>query len=305
MIHFTKEAKIGAAVVITLILAYIGFNFLKGRDVFRRTYDYVVFYPSTNGLVESSSVILNGFKIGQVTEISIDPGNIRNVKVIISIPKEYKIPTGTVANLISSDLMGTKAIELEFSNASTYYNSDDVLPGHIAMGITEQIMPLKNKMDLLLGQADSVFNGVNNALDAKTIADLKQTLQNLKSISGSLANQSKKIDYIFSNVDLFTRKLAESRGTLASAINNLNAVSDSLAKSKLKSAIAEADATLSEAHLFFATVNKGEGSLGKFVKNDTLYYKMQSAAGSLDSLLKDLKANPRRYVHFSVFGGKK
>jgi phospholipid/cholesterol/gamma-HCH transport system substrate-binding protein len=305
MIHFTKEAKIGTAVVITLVLAYIGFNFLKGRDVFRRTYDYVVYYPATNGLVESSSVILNGLKIGQVSDISIDPANPKSVKVIITITKDYKIPTGTIANLISADLMGTKAIELEFSNANTYYNSDDVLTGQIAMGITDQIIPLKNKVDLLLSQADSVFSGVNNALDAHTVADLKQTLQNLKSISGALANQSKRIDYIFSDIQLFTHKLSESRETLTSAINNLNTVSDSLAKSKLKSAIANADATLSEAHIFFATVNKGEGSLGKFAKNDTLYYKMQSAAGSLDSLLKDLKANPRRYVHFSVFGGKK
>jgi phospholipid/cholesterol/gamma-HCH transport system substrate-binding protein len=305
MIHFTKEAKIGLVGVVTLILVFIGFHFLKGRDIFRSTNEYVVYYETINGLVENNGVYLRGFKIGQVSDINIDPTNPKGIKVVLSIEKKYQIPTGSIANQISPDVLGAKAIDIIWANSNTYYKNGDVIPGKIEIGLAEQLKPIRTKLDNLLNQADSILLGARRTFDKKTTDNFKQTMSNLNTITGSLSNQSEKIDAIFSDVQSLTHRLNESRHNLTAAINNFHAISDSLSKSRLKSAIDNADATLTETRKLLTSVNQGQGSLGKLVKNDSLYYGMQHAASNLDSLLIDLKAHPKRYVHFSIFGSKK
>lgn len=302
MIHFTKEAKIGLVVVVTIILFLVGFKFLKGRDIFRSTSEYVVYYETINGLVENNGIYLRGFKIGQVTDIKIDPTNPKGIKVILSIERKYKIPKGSIANQISPDVLGAKAIEIVWANSDTYYKDGDEIPGKIEIGLAEQLKPIRAKLDNLLNQADSILLGARKTFDKKTTDNFKQTMSNLNVITGSLANQNTKIDAIFTNVQLLTSKLAESKNKLTSAINNFQAVSDSLSKSRLKSAINNADAALNETRILLTTINNGQGTVGKLLKNDSLYYSMQHAAKDLDSLLVDLKVHPKRYVHFSIFG---
>jgi len=304
MIHFTKEAKIGVVVVLTITMFLIGINFLKGRDIFRLTNEYVVYYETINGLEENNGIYLRGFKIGQVSDIKIDPTNPKGIKVVLSIERKYQIPTGSIANQISPDVLGAKAIDIIWANSSSFYKNGDVIPGKIEIGLAEQLKPIRTKLDNLLNQADSILLGARRTFDKRTTDNFKQTMSNLNVISGSLAGQNTKIDAIFSNIQLLTNRLADSRNNLSAAINNFKALSDSLSKSKLKSAIDNADATLTETRKLLTSVNNGQGTLGKLMKNDSLYNGMKHAASDLDSLLIDLKAHPRRYVHFSVFGSK-
>jgi phospholipid/cholesterol/gamma-HCH transport system substrate-binding protein len=306
MLKISKEARIGIVSICTIVCVIWGYSFLKGKDIFKQTNDYVVVYNNAQGLIVGNPVILNGLKIGQVVSIALEPSKIDQIVIQFSIEKKYKLPKGTVADLISSDLMGSKAINIIWGDANQgYYSDGEVIPSSVSPGLIDQLKPLQEKIDNLIVQVDSLVYGARKVLSGNVAADIQNSVANIKDITATFAGQKEKINSIFNNINSLSIELVQSKKELSRAIHNFALFSDSLSSMQLKSAVAHADSLLNQANILMTAVNSGQGSLGKLVKNDTLYYRLESAAGNLDSLLFDLREHPKRYVHFSIFGRKK
>jgi phospholipid/cholesterol/gamma-HCH transport system substrate-binding protein len=230
-----------------------------------------------------------------------------------------KIPKGSVARAVSADLLGNKAIDVVFSKNKTYVESGDTLVADTERGLKEsfnrQIAPLQAKAENLMLQIDSLMKVFNMMLNTRTRENIDQSFESVRrailSIERSayrfddmIATEKPKISSLLTNLDGISSNLQKNEKKINNILNNFSNLSDSLAKSELKSAISKADNTLRELNEIMTKINSGQGTLGKLVHNDSLYDNLNRSAADLDKMLKDLKHNPKRYVHFSIFGKK-
>lgn len=307
--------------MVCAIAAFIwGINFLKGTNLFSHKYYLYALYPKIDNLIPANPLLLNGYKIGQINKITlVQQGNQTKVLVKFLLTEDVQIPKGSVAKAISADLLGSKAVEIIFNDTTVYVENGDTLVAETEQGFKEaidkRIAPIQAKAENLIGSIDSVMTVVNMVLNAKTrenidksfesvrkaILSLEQTAYKLDDLVGS---EKSKMSAILSNLSNITSSLAKSEQKINNIIANTSAISDSLAKANLKEAVNNADKSLKELNILLAGINQGQGTLGKLAKNDSLYHNLNKSAEDLDKLLADLRLNPGRYVHISVFGRK-
>jgi phospholipid/cholesterol/gamma-HCH transport system substrate-binding protein len=320
-VKISKEFKIGLVVVCSIAAFIWGLNFLKGSNLFSSTFYLYAVYPRIDNLIPANPVQINGYKVGQIKTISlVTRGGKTSVLVKFSLEEEIKIPKNSIARAVSADLLGTKAVEIIYSTNSEFVKNGDTLIAETEQGLKEsfnkQIAPLQAKAENLIGSVDSVFNVVTLMLNAKTRQNIDETFESVRRSIFSLektaykmddliAVEKPKISGILNNLNGITDNLNRSEQKINNVLNNFSNLSDSLSKSQLKSAISNADNTLKELNSLLTKINEGKGTLGKMAKNDSLYNNLNKSAEDLDKLLKDLKENPKRYVHFSLFGRKK
>jgi phospholipid/cholesterol/gamma-HCH transport system substrate-binding protein len=301
-----KEVRIGIVVTCVIAVLIWGLNFLKGKNFFTRTNTYYAVYNNIGGLMESAAIYVNGFQVGKVNTIYFKQGSIKEIVVELEIEKQFKIPRQTVARIFSEDLLGTKGISLILSESRDYIEDGDTLTtafeGTVSEQIEEQVIPIKNKAESLMVSVDSLFMDIHKSLDAETRMNIRKSFENIKNMTRDL---NLRLNSILENLQSVSEILRKNGETLDVVMNNLSNVSDSLSKTQIKSTIGELNQTLEQTHAIMEKINKGEGSLGLLVNNDTLYYNLEKTSRNLDSLVSDIKANPKRYVHFSVFGKKK
>lgn len=316
----SKELKIGI-VVICAIAAFIwGLNFLKGTNLFSQKYVLYAVYPKVDNIIPATPLLVSGFKIGQVNNISlISRGNKKAVLIKFLLTEDIEIPKNSIARAISSDLLGSKAIEIIFGDNIEFVKSGDTLIAETEQGLKEsfnkQIAPIQAKAEKLIGSIDSVMSVVNSVLNVKTrknidesfesvrkaILSLEQTAYKMDDLIGS---EKVKISSIMSNLNQITSNLNKNGQRIDNIISNVSSMTDSLAKAQIKEAVDNANKSLKELNTLLAGINKGQGTLGKLAKNDSLYVNLNKSSEDLDKLLKDLRINPKRYIHFSVFGKK-
>jgi len=308
----STEVKIGIIAVIALAATYWGLNFLKGRNILRAFDEYIVRYDEIGGLEVNSKVYVSGFRMGQVNNIYFTLDKQGELTVAVGIKKGYKIPMGSVAELYSEDIMGTKAIRIILSGLSDYYKPGDTLLSNIKPGLTDlldtELDPLKRQTEKLLNSMDSLLLSWNYIFDTRTQADLKESIDNLSNASNDikdLLQKNGKLQRIMDDIESMTTNIKEHNEQIALALANIANISDSLAQSQLKSAIYEANETLRYSHSVLKKIDAGEGTIGMLVNNDTLYNNLESSSRNLDRILKDLEENPGKYIHFSIFGGRK
>jgi phospholipid/cholesterol/gamma-HCH transport system substrate-binding protein len=319
-VKVSKEFKIGV-VVICAIAAFIwGINFLKGSNIFSHKYYLYAVYPKIDNLIPANPLLINGYKIGQVNEISlIQKGGKTQVLVKFLLTEDVKIPKNSIAKAISSDLLGSKAVEVIYSAEQEIVKSGDTLIAASEEGFKEsldkRIAPIQAKAENLISSMDSVMTVVSLILNTKTrdnleksfesvrkaILTLEQTAYKLDDLVGS---EKVKISSVLSNMNQITSNLSKNGQKIDAIINNVSSMTDSLAKAQLKDAIANADKSMKELNIMLAKINEGQGTAGKLLKNDSLYNNLNKSSEDLDKLLKDLRLNPERYIHFSVFGRK-
>ncbi len=311
-----KEIKVGLLIVIASGLLFWGLNFLKGNNPFNPKINYFALYSNVEGLNISSKVTLNGYKIGKVENISFTPGNYGNVLVEFSLDQNIKIPDSTVAQIYSLDLMGTKAIQLNFSNDSIFYSVGDTLLSETEQDLKEQVsaqmLPLKLKAeDLMVSIEDAmkvvreIFSATNKAHIDKSLASLDRTFTTLRHTSSELdsllSNNRGRLGAIFTNIESITSNLKNNNEQINLILKNLSSVSDSLAKSKLLSTINNANKAMESVYNIMAKIERGEGTMGMLINNDSLYNNLNKSSQDLDKLLIDLRENPKRYLHYSLF----
>lgn len=318
----SKEFKIGVVVVCAIAAFIWGINFLKGSNLFTHKYFLYAVYPKIDGLIPANPVLLSGYKIGQVTNISLvkGPDNSNRVLVKFLLTENVDIPKGSIARSVSADLLGQKAVEIIFSKNPEFVKNGDTLRAETESGFKEaldkRIAPIQAKAENLISSMDSVITVVNSILNKKTrdnldksfesihkaIASMEQTAYKLDDLIGS---EKVKISSMLTHMNAITANLDKNGEKINNIITNISNLSDSLAKAQLKEAIVDADKSLKELNTLLAGINKGQGTLGKMAKNDSLYNNLNKSSVDLDRFLKDLRLNPERYIHFSVFGRKK
>lgn len=317
----SKELKIGIIVTAAIGLFIWGINFLKGRELFSEKFELYAVYPKIDGLIEANPLLVNGFKVGQINKISLIKDHNGNYGVLVKflVTENVQIPKHSVAKAISSDLLGSKAVEIIYSKDTEFVVSGDTLIAETEEGlktsVSKQLAPLQQKIEGLLSSVDSVMTVVQVVLNDKTRENLSKSFESIKKAIQSLeqtaykmddlvASEKAKISSILTKLNGLAGLLEKNTGKIDNIIGNFSNLSDSLADSNLKSAINEADKTLAELNKLVAQINSGQGTLGKLAKNDSLYNNLNKASDDLDKLMKDLRINPERYIHFSVFGRK-
>jgi phospholipid/cholesterol/gamma-HCH transport system substrate-binding protein len=304
----SREFKIGIIAAATIAGFIWGMNFLKGINIFKTTHEYYVVYDKIEGLIESGVIYLNGYKVGNVSEIKFDRNNPGKIIVKLALEEKVSIPVNSVAMITSSSMIsGIKDLNLIFSDSTRYYNVGDTIPGGLDEGISAIIDPFKVQVEETIANIDSILMVMKNIFNKNTQVSLRHTFAHLDTITANLSTSlktdgglSKSID----NLAYITGELQKKSGELASIIENFSSVSDSIARSDIKSTINNTNKTIEATNEILQKIRDGEGTAGMLVNNDTLYYNLQNASRNLDILIKDLKDHPKRYVHFSLFGGK-
>ena len=303
--NFSKEIKTALLILSGIVIFIFGFNYLKGSSLLDNEINVHTLYADVEGLVVGANVTINGLNVGKIKKIDFDE-NFEKIKVSFSLRNDLTFSNQSIAQLYEAGLIGGKAIAiLPDYSAARPVQDDDVLPSSIKPGLTElvnqQIAPLQNKLEGLLTSADSLFAGVSNVLNYNTQNNLKlalegvtQSIDNVNKLSNSLSR------VINSNEKVFNSTLSH----LEHTTNNLAILSDSLKQMPLASTVQHLEKTTAQIQQLVEKMEKGEGSLGKLLNEETLYNKLLYSAEALEALLVDLKSHPKRYVHFSIFGKK-
>lgn len=316
----SKEFKIGVVVVCAIAAFIWGLNFLKGSNIFTKKHYLYAVYPQIEGLIPANPVLLKGYKIGQVSAISlIKIKDTNRVLVKFQITEDLMIPVESTARAVSADLLGSKAVEIIFSNRKEMVKSGDTLPAeseeNFKKAIDRRVAPIQAKAEDLIRTMDSVIIVVSSILSTKNRENLDKSFEGIKKailtieqtaykLDDMVGSEKAKVSAILTHLNGVTANLDKNNAKINNILENMSSVSDSLAKSQLKSAINEADKSLKEINLMVTRINQGQGTMGKLAKDSTLYINLNRSATDLDKLLRDLRINPERYIHFSVFGRK-
>jgi phospholipid/cholesterol/gamma-HCH transport system substrate-binding protein len=314
-----KEFLIGFVAILTLMLFYWGFNFLKGEDIFSKDRKFTVVYNKISGLNVSNPVVVNGFRIGRVSDLYFQPNDpLAHIVVEIQITSDIHIPKNSIAR-ITSDFLGVNTIEIDLGNSPEEAVGGDTLRGLIATSLQEefsqQLMPFKIKAEKMMASMDSVLEGFRYIFNRETqdnlgkaIKSIYVTFDNMERASDELnkmmVEERVRLRNVMDNATEITANLAQNSKEIDNILNNFSDISDSLARVDFARTINDVDKALISFTAITDKINRGEGTLGQLVQNDTLYYELESASRELNELLEDMKLHPSRYVKVSVFGGK-
>jgi len=312
----SRYTKLGILITVSIATFIWGMNYLKGIDFFKKNTTFFVIYPRVDGLVKSSTVNLNGYQVGQVKDIGLSERNDGTLLVSFSLEGDFKLPKGTVARIISSDIMGTRSIKLEITDSMEYYRENDTIPGTIEGDLKEQVsmqvLPLKNKAEQLLSSLDSaitvvtyIFNEETRKNLSESFEHINQTIMNIRETSGML-NEMMKTQYVniegtMVNLKQITDTLNKSTSDFNNIIANASSISDSIAGTDIRQLLLDLSQSADGINQIIQKVNANEGTAGRLINDPGLYQNINQLSQSLDDLLNDLRSNPKRYVHFSAF----
>jgi len=307
-----NETKVGILAAFAIALLIIGYNFLKGNSIFSSETTLFARYTRVDGLTVSKPVLINGYQIGRVAKLQLEPGG--TILATLSINSKYDIPENSVARLEGTDLLGSKAIVMSLGNSKKIAEDGFTLNANVEKGLMEQVQPVQKKAELIIGKMDSILSSVNSILNpnfqknvdksfnsiAGTLASLETTS---KKVDGLVGSESARIEAIFKNVEGITANLNNNNKKISDILTNINTVTDKFAAANFKQTLDNANNAIADLQGVISGIKDGKGSLGLLLNDDKMYNNLNSASKNLDELMIDLKANPKRYVHFSVFGG--
>ena len=302
------EVKIAVFALLGLFLLVWGINFLKGIDLFKKSYQLYVVFDQTLGLSPANSVIINGVTVGTVDRIDLMPSANNKVIMRLGIDKKISIPDSSTFTISSSGLLGSSYVEIIFGDKTTYYQAGDTVYGVIPSGLLSAVSNITVKLDNILTSLDTSLNILKATLQANTVNDFEETLKNLRksteSLNTILSGNKYKINNILSDVNTFTNTLQKNDAKLNDIVENLNSLSAQLVNTDIKKAVDEASQTFAHLDTILTAALEGKGSVGQLLVNDSLYYNLQNSLFSLDKLLIDLQKNPSKYINVTVFGKK-
>lgn len=311
--NISKETKIGILAITTFVILYLGFNFLKGQDFFTQENKYVVIYKDVQGLTAANQVSLSGMKIGQVKAVELIKGENNQVKVVISIRKDLQLPEGTKAVLASDGLLGGKLIRIEMGKLSGKFIEDGGnLVASSETGVTdllkEKALPLIQNLDSLTKSLRIVAQSFENTgvVVNGFVKNSDRSVGVLTSSLNATINENRNnLAGISANMKTLSGNLIETEKSLKPLIGKFNTMADSLNALKISEAVATTQKSLEGLQRIMQGIEKGQGSMGKLLKDDSLYTNLNRSVADLDKLLIDFRLAPKRYVNISVFGGKK
>ena len=306
----SNELKVGFLALLAFLILYFGFNFLKGNDVFSSSRTYYVEYDNVDGLMVSNQVMVNGIEVGKVKKVEIQQDKANKVLVTLRFSQDIVIPDKTVAVLSDGALLGGKIIRLRLEGKGNLAE-DSYLKGETEVGVTsllkERAIPVIANADSLLvsfRQISDKFDHTGTYLNT-LLKTSNETVSNINgSVNGIVADNKANIAQISSNMKTLSTDLIETEKQLRPLLTKFNTVADSLNALKIGKTLKEVDATVISLKKIVQGLERGEGTAGKLIKNDSLYLGLNKTIVDLDKLLLDFRLQPKRYIGISVFGKK-
>ena len=300
----SREIKTAVLVIISIVLFIWGYSFLKGKNLFDNSNKLFVVYENVAGLATSAPVTLNGLTIGKVNSITINPDG--KLLVELHITTDFPISKSSIAEIYDSGLVGGRQIAIKPNLLDKNYTvSGDYLQASSKLGLTDalaqQLEPLQAKIQELLVNADAMFTNVNDILDTQTRQNLKNSIASLNITLSEFSVASKNInELLVENKSKFNNTLKN----VDKVTGNFAILSDSLAKANLGQTVKNLEKTLAKVDKIMAELEQGKGTMGKLIKDETMYTNFAKTSKELELLLQDVRLHPTRYVNVSLFGKK-
>ena len=304
----SKEFKVGILAIVSMTILYFGFNFLKGIDLFKDTNNYYALYENIDGLTVSNPVIINGLSVGRVNNIEILQHKNNLVAVEVSIESKIQLADGTIAMLVNTDFLGSKAIELILGAPNNGLHADgDTLKSEVDAGITEFLKQNAGPVADNIGTTITRINAILESFQGNS-EKINATLESVQGIAASLDRQlpvmqNKLID-LLDSLNKNSQELSKVLTGLQPVLANVAQITDSLKTLELAQTLDKTQLMLDNLNASLVSMKEGDGTMGKLMNDDSLYVYLSHTARDLDRLLVDLQSNPDRYVQFSVFGKK-
>lgn len=300
-----KEIKIGLVGLLSIIVLFVGINYLKGLNVLDSSRDFYAIYDDIGGLKPGSAVSFNGYQVGMVSKINFLNDLDKRLIVSINIDKDFKIPLNSVFKIVNQDIMGSKSINLILGNDNVFAQSGDTLiagaGGSFQDEVSAQILPLKIKTEELIGSIDSVMIIITAVLNKDARNNLTNSLKSLDQTFSLMSETMIKVDQIVDQNDdrisSIVKNLQSSNNQITNILKNFSDISDDIAKSNIQDLLISSRETIKK-------INDSNGSLGMLINDKDLYLNLEKSTKELELLIKDIKTNPKRYVGFSVLGSK-
>jgi len=292
--------------VISGVILYFGVRFLKGTEVFSSNNTFYVVYENVDGLTASNPVLINGLPVGYVDVIRLQQKKGNQILVVLKIEENIILGDSTSAILSTSDLLGSKAIVLDVKNINAPLEEGDTLIAAKDVGIAELVQA---KTLPIVDQLDTTITRINFLLAAfvEDTSRVSNTLENVEQttfqVESMVSENRRDLNTVISNFRKLSETLADSEQGIEPLMAKLNDVANKLNEIELQSTVMKIDSTMANLQTITQKIEQQEGTMGKLVNNDSLYVNLNQTVSDLDSLLVDLKANPKRYVRFSIFGG--
>jgi len=311
----SKYTRLGFLVVISIAILIWGLSYLKGRDIFKKNNLYHVVYERIDGLSESNKVILNGYQIGQVSNIQFSQNRMDRLIVTFTVDSKIKIPLNSVAQIVSSDLMGTRSIDIVLSNESGFHQPNDTISGSVEQDLREQVsmqvLPIKNKAEQLLGTLDSaitvltvIFNEDARQNLSESFQNINRTIENIErttsDLQGVVASEKENVKEIIANFRDITEVFNQNTAQLENVITNLSAFSDTLSQISVTPVLDNIMTATNEIKGVIEKLNQDDNTAGLLLNDERLYNSLSLLTSDLGSLIRDIQNNPQRYLQFSA-----
>lgn len=298
MKFFTKEVQIACVAIVALVVLYFGLNFLKGLNLFSNSNAFYLQFEDASGLSVSSPVYANGYKVGVVEEVKYDYVQPKKIVARVALDKQMRIPIGSQAE-ISSDLLGNLKINLVLTdNPLQFIAAGDTILGHAEKGMMGKVAEMVPAIEAMMPKLDSILTSLNTLLADPALAN---TLHNVEGMTANLNQTSADLRLLSASLG---RNVPSMMVKADSVLGNTQQLTTNLAAIDVAAMTAKVNQTLANVEEMTKKLNSNEGTLGLLMRDATLYNNLSNTAADADSLLRDLKKHPKRYVHFSVFGKK-
>lgn len=301
----SRELKTAIIVLGGILLFILGFTYLKSSSLFSNGRTYYAVYDNVGGLATGTPITINGYQVGTISDIRFIDGE-GNLVVTLNVNNEFKFSKNSQAEIYDTGIIGGKSIRIVpiFDNSGLAQSGDTLVPA-VKPGltdlVTQKLTPLQEKLENMIVSADSVVGGVDKILDKETQSNLRELIDNLnqtvlnfkgasKDLNTLLADNKEKLDGTFENLNRMS--------------SNFASISDSLSQANLGATMKDLESAIGKFNIVMAEMENGNGSIGKLLKDEQLYANLSQASGQLELLLEDMRLNPKRYVHFSLFGKK-
>lgn len=314
----SNETKVGALTAIAITLLILGFNFLKGKTLFKTGNYIYAKYNDTKGIMVSNAVFINGFQVGAVSDIENTDQNLSSIMVVIKLKSNYNIPTNSIAT-IKENPLGSSSIQIALGDSKTYLGTGDTVLTASTSGILGDVMsklgPVGDQIKTTVHTLDSVLKNINAVFDPNTKHNLQEVIANINkttaslvvssaSIQAMLNEQSGAITQSMNNVASFTKNLSDNNQKVTRMLDNVEKTTDNLSKADLAGTVDKLKTTITNLNTILSKIDSKEGSLGKLMNDKALYDNLTNTVRSANILMDDLRVHPKRYVNISVFGRK-
>jgi phospholipid/cholesterol/gamma-HCH transport system substrate-binding protein len=292
----SRELKIGIVVVIAIGMLYFGLNYLKGINIFQPTTYFYAQYERIDGIVPTTPVMINGYQVGHVSEIIFDYTKEAPITLQITVDENLVVPKGTIAEVYDTGLMGDKAIQLKLGKSSDLMQSGDTLQTSVKGGLMDAVSTaLLEPIEAMMPELDSTLTAVKEIIQS---ARIQEILSNTANATNNLQNASARLDYMMANdIEVAIKDIKNIAANFSNVSNEINAVQWDSTLHSIETVIANLEMVSNQ-------IKSNNNTLGALLNDKELYQNLDSTVQSANALLIDLKENPKRYVHFSVFGSK-